>query len=85
MYQATGLPSPNKCWRKCKTKWLRVMNCTRNTYDNEVKRQLSLAVYFFPASPRIILSSQGLGLYLGGHCCMKSLEMPALSLGQVQE
>lgn len=61
------------------------MNCTRNTYDNEVKRQLSLAVYFFPASPRIILCSQGLGLYLGGHCCMKFLEMPALSLGQVQE
>lgn len=69
IYEATGLPSPNKFWRKYMENWIHITSRTRNTYDNEVARQFVSCgspwlCVCFPTSPRISLNSQGFDFHL---------------------
>lgn len=86
IYQAMGLPSPNKCWRKYMEKWVNVKSWTRNTYDNEVERQLvwygsAWLCICFPTSPRLSLYSQGLDFYLRGQVLIDASPVPPAAPG----
>lgn len=59
----------------------------RNTYDNEVERQLvsrgsAWLCICFPASPRISLYSQGLDFYLRGQVLIEASTVPPAAPGK---